>query len=358
MILRKTNPNLNENEYLNNIHISNNNFINDLIENNFVLPNDTPIEIHPYLAAYLMEMFNKYIIGNFPPISYLCDNPNLLINGMETLYKPNGAAILPPKIPFFHGNRNSMWALLLEHNLHEIVFNNPDRLEAKQSLIDYLTINQVNYSDIIYSTKRTKYSHEDNVLKNIVINSDLYKHILQNDHTDRLLFNTSSVFRKSGLSVYKNKSANSIPGNINVNNGGSFDLFFNGLQKLGAKIELGQVNNINQAAFQWFEINRNNAQILNNIFKSKIIIKCRIRIEANNHIIQNNALIHREYFVVTPFSPAAVDRGTLKKNPILMNWLDQNENLTPKDLLTKIYQAFVRFNEGDKAFLMNLNHNN
>ena len=358
MILRKINPNMHEIEYLNHIQVLNANFINDLIANNFVLPNETPVELHPYLNEFRLQNYGKYIIGTFPPISYLCYNPNLLVNGMESLYKPNGAEILPPKISFFHGNRNSMWALLLEHNLHEIVFNNPDRLAAKQSLIDYLTTNQVNYSDIIYSTKRTKYSHEDKYLKNIVLNNDLYKHILQNDHTDRLLFNTSSVFRKSGLSVYKNKRVNSIPGNINVNNGGSFDLFFKGLQDLDAKIELGQVNDINQASFQWIEINRNNSKILKNIFKSQIIIKCRIRIEANNHIIQNNELIQREYFVVTPFSPAAVDRGTLKQNPILIFWLDQNENLAPKDLLTNIYQAFVQFNEDDKTFLINLNHNN
>lgn len=236
------------------------------------------------------------------------------------------------------------------------VFEELDRFAAKDFLINYLQEKHINYSDVIYSTKRTKYSHEDNALKNIVINTDLYKHIFQNVHADRLLFNTSNVFKKSGLSVYKTKRANSIPGNINVNNGGSFDLFFKGLQDLGAQIELGQVNSINQAVFHWIEVNRTNAQILKNIFKSQIIIKCRIRIEPNNHIIQNNELIQREYFVVSPFSPAAVDRGRLKKNPILISWLDQNENLAPKDLLIKIYKAFVRFDEVDKAFLVNINN--
>ena len=159
----------------------------------------------------------------------------------------------------------------------------------------------------------------------------------------------------SGLSVHVNNNVNP-RGRININGVGSFDLFLRGLQDLGAKVELALLTEVNQAIFDWIEVNAVNAVILKKLFKTKIIIKTRISISANNTIIENTKLIQKEYFVITPFSPAAINRGSLKANPIVNNYLVHNPGETSAALLKLIYKAFVRFNYVDQEYLINLNH--
>ncbi|TYA55717.1 hypothetical protein [Formosa maritima] len=354
MILRQHNIN-NEEEYLNSIQVRNNELLHHLVHNNFVLPEQTPVEIHPYISEFNLGQYDKYIIGTFPPISYLRDNQLLLDNGMHHLMQPNGKMFDAPKIPFYHGNRNSMWDILLENDEAEDIFNHPDRIESKQGLKNFLNNNSINYSDIIYSTRREKYTSEDSALGNIVINEDLFKHILSNIKVDRLLFNTSNVFGISGLSIHRNMNVNPM-GSINVKSGGAFDFFFRGLQDRGVKVEFCLLNDINQVIFDWYEVNATNAVTLNLMFKTKIIIKTRISIPANNPLLQNTIAIQKEYFIITPFSPAAVNRGKLKKNHIINNWLHNNVGQTPTRLLKNIYKAFVNFDVNDQKFLLSLNH--
>ena len=86
MILRKLNiPD--ENAYLNNIQEANNDLINHLLAYNFVLPAETPVEIHPYIDTFELRDYDKYIIGTFPPISYL--NDNQIYNNRLKTSRPN-----------------------------------------------------------------------------------------------------------------------------------------------------------------------------------------------------------------------------------------------------------------------------
>ncbi|MDH7912786.1 hypothetical protein [Winogradskyella sp. SYSU M77433] len=350
MILRKTNPAMNENEYLNRISDSNANFLNTLIENNFVLPNETPVEIHPYKNDLPLENFDNYIIGTFPPISYLNDNILLNNEGLNTLHYPNGRLLSAPGIPFYHGNTRdiSLWQYILDENLFNHVFEELNRLAAKDFLINYLQDNRINYSDIIYSTKRKKYSPSDSCLGDIVINDDLLKHILTNNNVTRLLFNTASAFSKSGIKIHQNNGERSIVGRVNVNNtANSFDLFFRALQDRNCTIEF-RVENDN-----WIEVNVNNRAELSNTFSSKIIFKAKIVIPARNDFFNNEQEITKEIYVVTPFSPAA--RGRVNSNPVIQNWRQQNNNQDRSVLLKLIYQSFLRFNQEDLTFLHGLN---
>lgn len=101
MIFRKNNLVANEAGYLANIIDANNIFRNDLELNNYILPNEKPIEVHPYLDTFPLRPTEKYIIGTFPPISYLRDSLNI----------PNGVGDINsrPKIPFFHGQKCDQW---------------------------------------------------------------------------------------------------------------------------------------------------------------------------------------------------------------------------------------------------------
>ncbi|PNQ72593.1 hypothetical protein C1T31_10590 [Hanstruepera neustonica] len=350
MILRKTNPAMNENEYLNNIQDSNTNFIHALIENNFVLPNETPVEIHPYKNDLPLENYDNYIIGTFPPISYLNDNILLNNEDLNTLHDPNERLLSAPGIPFYHGNTKkiSLWQYILDQNLFNHVFEELDRLTAKDFLINYLQDSRINYSDIIDSTKRIEYSPSDSCLRDIVINDDLLKHIFVNNNVNRLLFNTASVFSVNGLKVHANNVLNGIIGRINVNNtANSFDLFFRALQDRNCIIKFSIEND------NWVQVNVNNRAELSNTFSSKIIFKAKIIIPAKNNFFNNEQEITKEIYVVTPFSPAA--RGRVNSNPVILNWRQQNNNQDGGVLLKLIYQSFLRFNQEDLTFLHGLN---
>ena len=77
------------------------------------LPPNPPFEIHPYLNAFILGQYKKYIIGTFPPISYLVDDPLIVAAGIPNLVQPGLQAINPPRIPFYHGNEADMWDCLL-----------------------------------------------------------------------------------------------------------------------------------------------------------------------------------------------------------------------------------------------------
>lgn len=175
------------------------NFLNDLHPDG-ILPADPPFELHPYLQDFPLQDFDKYIIGTFPPISYACDKTIPLL---DNLVQPDGSNLSKPHIPFFHGNRSSMWRFLLrngEHRQLEDILNggNDARQQARIFLIGILNRLHINYSDIIRSAQRrlkeNKYTAEDRSLWNISINNGLINQLLANNKAKYLLFNTAIRF--------------------------------------------------------------------------------------------------------------------------------------------------------------------
>lgn len=346
MILRKSIPIPNEAEYLATLELSNQNFKDNLISNVGILPVETPIEIHPYLNEFQLQNFNKYIIGTYPPISYVRD----------LCLIPPGTGNIPsrPIIPFYHGNVRAMWKLFGINNI-DIIFN-LNRIQAKQELINFLNNRNINYCDIIYSVKRKKYTSFDTDLKNIVINKNLLRHVLLNNNVNRLLFITGSPFSQAGLKIHISNVQNGIIGRINVNSfANSFDLFFRACQDLGFKIEFKVENSNATIMMDWTEVNIQNNLILNTNLKTKIIFKSRITIPKNNYFLDNRDKIIKELLIITPFSPAA--QGSTENNPIVSAWRLNNNMRSRHILLSSIYNAFINFTNDDKELLYNLNTN-
>ena len=119
----------------------NNNFINsmNLIAQNSILPINSPFEAHPY--SHLMNYNNEYeifIMGTFPPISYLYDTCLNIINLRKEV---QGRKIPKSQFPFFHGNKNLMWDYFLttieKNNLNmddsgiEALLNKDDSMEKQ-----------------------------------------------------------------------------------------------------------------------------------------------------------------------------------------------------------------------------------
>ncbi|MBX0335544.1 hypothetical protein K3G39_20120 [Pontibacter sp. HSC-14F20] len=334
-------------------------FLNQLVENLGVLPTNPAFEMHPYKDLLPLNNYGQYIIGTFPPISYMLDKQELVDSGILALQQPPGAggqAIGRPRIPFYHGNKlqGSMWKYLLTDDewaaLVDIIEeNSPNkRVNARQYLVDFLSGREINYSDIIYSTQRRlndkgRYDASDDNLYNIGPNYDLIYHCLNNPKAKSLLFNTSSIFGKSGIKTDGT-------GLVNVrNNTQSFDLFVRGCQELGYTVEI-QVQQGNPATqYNWTNI----VDLLPHQRKNKIVFELKITNQSKN---PNQACgnfhfgASKIFTVVTPFSPAAVDRGKLRLNNVVQNWIGNGGNTI--QLLNFAYQ---RFRDNDFAPLYNLN---
>ena len=310
------------------------------------LPENSPFEIHPYKKALQLQNFEKYIIGTFPPISYVYD----LIPSIKKLKQPligNGRIIPKPGFPFFHGNRKLMWDYLLTIIELEEMPNN--RLLIKDFLIKKLNEMSINYCDIIDSCQRelfdNRYKGSDYLLKNISPNFDLIFHILSNKHAKYLLFNTSSIYGISGIQIENN-------GNIDLNTDAkAFDLFIRTLQGLGYKIEL-RIKEGSEGFFPWTKI----SDLSNENKSTKIAFELKIINPKGNDLNICNDFeqgSERIFIVITPFSPAVAQRtNLLSGNPIVENYLTINQIGNTKQMLYRIYQDF-RNNNWSELFNYN-----
>lgn len=341
MLLRKKLlPGENEEQIIANLPENNDHIANYILEHNGQLPLQPMFEKHPYHYTEFELGYDKMIIGTFPPISYIYDN-NILRENLNYQRKR-------PDIPFFHGNRGSMWdVLLIGDCFNEILML--DRNLRRRELIDELIFRFIRYDDIINFTRRlrigTKYTAEDKNLYNIIPNIPMVDDVLNKKDLIAILFNTSTTFSKN-IKINK-EGLIEVEKDSNVK---SFDLFIRTIQELGYKVEFKLENSDFEAISDWIELSYDNNDLIQSNFSYKIIFKIRIS--------KFNAIIN-EFYVVTPFSPAA--RGRVNLNPIINLWLNNNLNKNRYDLLKNIYQAFSLFSIEEefseyKNFLFSLNY--
>lgn len=346
MILRRKLQNGETNQQLDallaNLPENNDHIANYILQHNGQLPPQPMFEKHPYSYNEFKLGYDKMIIGTFPPISYIYDHPLLVENNISQNKRP--------EIPFFHGNKptGSMWESLLIGNCFDEILN-LNRDFRKKELIDELIYRFIRYEDIIKYTRRklknNVYSAEDTKLFNIIPNTDIINDIIKKRELKAILFNTSTTFSKNikvNINNYINVEAD--------NNIKAFDLFIRTLQEMNYKVEF-KLENIDDTIIQdWIEVNYQNRNLIKNIFSYKIIFK--VRVSKSSGII-------KEFYAITPFSPAA--RGRVKQNPIVSNWLENNVNKNHYDLLKDIYHSFSLFSNNNefienKEFLFNLNY--
>jgi hypothetical protein len=271
-------------------------------------------EIHPYLS-YRNDMIEKpksYIIGTFPPASYL---RSLSISGnssigSRTFYVDGVEVPALPLLNFYHGNRNSFWTFL------EI---SPLKIE---SILDFLKFHNWAYSDIIYSCSRTNISSSrDQDLKNIVPNFDLINEIMENEEVSDLWFTSSGTYNSTGIDIYRNSK-------IKTNSGQAYNLFLRTLQSLDYDISV-RVNEDKN----WISLNYENRESLKNDFKYKVIHQLKI----DNKVLN----------IFSGPSPSSDASITFPRNPIYKQWLmNQNNDIqTPTNIFRKeIYTLFLNKN--------------
>jgi hypothetical protein len=321
---------------LNDIINDNVNFINsmNLIAQNSILPINSPFEAHPY--SHLMNYNNEYelfIMGTFPPISYLYDTCPNIINLRKVV---QGRKIPKSQFPFFHGNKNLMW----DYFLTPIEKNNLDILNRNfkpQFLTNKLAQSKINYGDLIeFCQRENDYNANDINLYNIIINERLIKGLFNNKQAKYILFNTSSIYNKNGISI------DNITGFIDIENSiSAFDLFIFNLQKYNFEIEVRI--NIGLVIFPWTPIN--NLPLDHRCHKLAFELKIK---NINSIEFENLLKIDEEriFNICTPLSPAVAHRypNNLSTNPIIANWLINNPGMLPKDFLYNVYQNFRNSN--------------
>jgi hypothetical protein len=313
-----------------NLPENNDHIANYILEHNGQLPPQPMFEKHPYLDDFELQNFDKYIIGTFPPISYLYYKYNFTI-----IRQPNNGSILrKPAFSFYHGNKGLLWDYFLNADeLNNFPFNKNLIPEYLKNILADKT--KINYCDIVNCVRRelvnNRYKGSDKLLHNITPNFDLITQILNNPKAKYLMFNTASIYGMSGIQSCEN-------GFVSLDDDAkSFDLFLRTLQDLGFKTLLSFDNGNNWVTFENLNTNQRKEKLF---FKLKMI---------------KNSSEEKEFFIITPFSPAVAQRvNILNRNPIVANWRNNNNMQNTKMMLSQIMIHF-RNNNWDALQAMNVN---
>jgi hypothetical protein len=274
-----------------------------------------PQEIHPYLhfRDQMAKRPKLYIIGTFPPASYLRVNPGFvptIVNGDA----PNAG----PGFNFFHGNDEAFWRLL---NIPG--FNAAAPLQKIDLCLAFLKQHNAVYSDIIYSCSRTQIDDtQDTALNNILVNKPLLDEITERDDQPCLWFTSSGVFNSTGIPVYLNNGGTNIPGNVKMEREcQAYNLFLRGMQDQGWNLSVRS-----SVADPWIALNAANENQLGD-FNHKYAHDLQIT-------RANEVLIYR---VLTGPSPS--DSRGLGRNLLYQGWNALQNPVPPTP--TNAFRAFI-----------------
>jgi hypothetical protein len=313
--------------------------------NSVCLPAEPGYEIHPYKQYSHLKNFHKYIIGTFPPISYLYDTAAFTQNEIGAICQPNWGRKIPrAQIPYYHGNKGLMFDYLLTEEEQDQIPEN--RLEARLYLINLLLDQQINYADIIDAVQRNtvedRYNGRDENLNNIIINQDLINHILANPCAETILFNTGSIYSVRGMQFENN-------GKVNVEKCGALDLFLRALQELDLDVFIEISFLHNHVPFQPLH----NLQFPTNATKLIFDLTISKRENREYHNLPKEFNESKKLRCITPFSPAVARRSNLLAgNTIVQNYLRQHPKADTKKMLADIYQKF-RHNTTQDFYTLN-----
>jgi len=302
-----------------------------VLESGGLLPALPPLEQHPYQRQVkLTSDITGIMIGTFPPISYLCDTlqlPNLTFGNQ---------VISAPDIPYFHGNYSSLWKYT-PIGFERIKLNS--REEQPQLIENVLKNAGILYTDIISFCQRklestggiTKYTASDKLLNSIEINSGLIAALMGNHKVNRLYFTNASFFSTNN-SLINNQ------GFYQLRERDAFGLFIKGAHDHGIMVEFSVPNDPDT----WFWINERQMSPglisdINHKLQKKVALK--LRLSKDN--------ITKTFEICTAVSPAAVNRGMVRRNQCVLNYSNIHAldiSVAPTGILTTVLQSFFANN--------------
>ena len=302
------------------------NSIQEIDEGGFTSDFKNPTEIHPYVGyrKLMKEKPGGFIIGTFPPASYLrCQHINDTVIGNRKFKIDSIEVPESPQLSFFHGNKNSMWEYL---NISDFSIH---------AIIDFLNRKDWVYSDIIYSCCRNKITDvEDKHLKNIIPNFALIDEIIESKDGTSLWFNTSSIYNSKGLNIYKT----TYPNKVNCRYVQAYNIFLRTLQELGYEISL----RLNESD-KWIEVKSENLKVIAQKFRFLLYHQLKINYKCFN--------------VFTSPSPSNSASQSFVRNRIYKNWINgksKNKTIPKKPTLDFRKEVFSAIVERDIEKLIKL----
>jgi hypothetical protein len=323
------------------------------------LPINPGFEYHPYKGVLTNHNSTKYIMGTFPPISYLIDTLKGQGCDVNKLKQPTPPyqEISRPQIPFFHGNVSALWsAFLTPAELQDLkaIVTTGRRSQAKEFLVAKLIEIGVYYDDIIASTQRSLgklkpmnnlgYTYEDSNLENIVPDLQLLLKVLSNSKLETICFTNGASFRggeNGGIQLYTQKSKHGL---IKTNNTDALSIFLRTCQDVGLNIELQCL-----PFYNWKPLH----QLSDAEKRTKLIYKLRLSASKRFTLLDTRHFQSKEVEVITPFSPAA--HGKIESHPIVLALKRRlGQNLSAAEVLPHVYEKFRNNNCGD-LYMYNIN---
>jgi hypothetical protein len=309
------------------LHYLNQQCLDSILATGGVLTDLPPLEYHPYqqqidLAANILGV----MIGTFPPISYLCDLlklPNLTFGNQ---------IILAPDTPYYHGNLNSLWRYT-EINFEGIQLH---PREAQPGMIEEaLRHYGLLYADIISFCQRSlevdngaaKYTASDKLLNSITINSGLIEALMGDHNINRLYFTNASFFATNNA-LLNNQ------GYYRLYERDAFGLFIKGANDLRIRIEFSLPDDPEN----WIWINERQ---MPPVVRTEINSKLQKKIALSLRLSRNNII--KTFQICSAVSPAAVNRGKVRRNQCVINYAGINEldiADAPSGLLKTVLQSF------------------
>lgn len=317
------------------------------------LPNNPGFEKHPYKGLLDNSDASKYIVGTFPPISYLIDIMNSENCSVDRLQQPTTPfqILTRPEVPFFHGNISGLWKVLLPDEKYEEFkkqkSNNRD--EAKKILIKWLKDSNIYYDDIIFYAQRKLgilmemnlgYTYEDKNLKNIYPDVSLVEKILMHTNLNVICFTNGATFGSGGLKLYSQINRRGI---VRTGNSDALSLFLHTCQSVGLQIEM-RCN----PYFDWTKLE----MLEDEQKRTKLIFELRISRTESCVLDVLKSFDKKSITIMTPFSPAA--SRFLTSHPIILSFQEKHGTISSEKILKIIYNKF-RDNTYDELYEYNIN---
>jgi len=302
--------------------------IQSIVNNGGALPTIPPFEKHPYLEPLdVNTTATGLMIGTFPPITYLCD---LVKKNKLTFKGKSSRGLKQTSINYFHGNKGSLWQYA-PIGFDQIHLEKRDA--QPQLIIDALNAAGVLYTDIIKYTQRelngNKYDAGDKNLNTIIPNSQVFQ-FLKVSSIERLYFTNANFFHKD------NKLFDG-QGLLRLQERDAFGLFLKTAIDLNIKVEYslwGQEN--------WVELNEQPKplyirNVIHNDLTSKVVLRLRLTFGEVKNV----------YSICSAVSPAAVNRGLVRRNPCVQKFYGRLEipiAEAPAGLLSTTLDCFFKNN--------------
>lgn len=283
------------------------------------LPEVAGIEKHPYKGVLENVMADIYILGTFPPISYMVDIVRQQVQGFNgtSLLQPGVGNVTWPQIPFYHGNVAGLWNVLLTEEDRDQLQAVVGRQAKRAYLIDWLELNQIFYDDIVHYAQRRLhnggYTPKDTDLYNIRPDFDLVAKIMTKKSLRILSFVNGSTFRQNGFA-------------LNNQNADPFTWFIHACRLSNIAVDMRC-----QGHFDWTPIGALNAAQRS----CKIVFDLRFTPDTNCTI--DGFEEPRELQVMTPYSPAAF--LGVGGNPIYQALNAHLGDVGPQAVLRHIYDC-------------------